>query len=52
MIPNSVAEIGAKAFAECKSLKNVSLPKALKGKIDEKDVFSGCATDLKIVYRD
>ena len=52
IIPDGVTRIDNCAFCLCLCLKKVSLPKALKGKINEKDVFCGCAADLKIVYRD
>ncbi|MGN0855672.1 MAG: leucine-rich repeat domain-containing protein, partial [Kiritimatiellia bacterium] len=51
-IPDSVTSIGEGAFCDCEGLERVRVPIALKGTIDEENVFSGCSGDLEIVYYD
>ena len=48
---DNVKTIGNYAFKDCTSLKTAFLPGALCGKINESLVFSGCPSDLVIVYR-
>jgi hypothetical protein len=49
-IPNSVEEIGEKAFKNCISLKEIKLPSNLK--ILQEEVFSGCSALKKIELPD
>ena len=48
---DNVKTIGNYAFKDCTSLKTAFLPGAFCGKINESLVFSGCPSDLVIVYR-
>ncbi|MGN0854582.1 MAG: leucine-rich repeat domain-containing protein [Kiritimatiellia bacterium] len=49
-IPDSVTSIGNWAFAWCSGLEKVYVPISLQGTFDEENVFSGCVSDLEIVY--
>ena len=49
-IPDSVTSIGAWAFGDCYSLERVELPVALRGMIENGDVFYGCPENIMIVY--
>ncbi len=48
-VSTSVKYIGEEAFYDCRGLKSVQLPDALKGKIPD-SVFAKCPESLKITY--
>lgn len=48
IIPDSVTEIGTKAFSYCKGLSNISVPRHFRW-FDE---FVECSPDLKFTLRD
>ena len=49
-MPDGCSAIGKRAFADCKSLRYVFLPKALEGKLPD-DAFEGCSAAMHLIYK-
>ena len=50
VVPDGCSAIGKRAFADCKSLRYVFLPKALEGKLPD-DAFEGCSAAMHLIYK-
>ena len=50
VIPCTVEDIGAGVFTECVRLRDARIPLALKGVIDESQIFVRCSSQLVITY--
>lgn len=50
VIPCTVKDIGAGVFTECVRLRDARIPLALKGVIDESQIFVRCSSQLVITY--
>ena len=50
VVPDGCSAIGKRAFADCRSLRYVFLPKALEGKLPD-DAFEGCSAAMHLIYK-